>query len=142
MLAIKVNENKESGWVFLDYIKIIPALSFAIIIFYFSSIPNPVPPAVSATFEFDINTILHICEYAIFSFLVSLGWKYKMRDSFLIIFPILYAISDEIHQYFVPNRFFDFFDILADVIGVILGFLLYLLIEKLYNNHLSKEISI
>ena len=34
-----------------------------------------------------------------------------------IVFATAYGLSDEIHQYFVPNRTFDLFDIVADATG-------------------------
>ncbi len=33
----------------------------------------------------------------------------------------LYGALDEVHQYFVPNRYADFFDLVADAIGAICG---------------------
>lgn len=33
----------------------------------------------------------------------------------------LYGALDEIHQYFVPNRYADFFDLVADAIGAVYG---------------------
>jgi VanZ family protein len=37
-----------------------------------------------------------------------------------IIFSILYALSDEIHQFFVPGREFDLWDLAADSLGIVL----------------------
>ncbi len=34
---------------------------------------------------------------------------------------VLYAVSDEVHQYFIPYRFFSAKDILIDSFGVVLG---------------------
>ena len=34
---------------------------------------------------------------------------------------ILYAISDEVHQYFVPGRFATLTDLIFDTLGIILG---------------------
>ena len=39
----------------------------------------------------------------------------------LIVFCIVYGISDEIHQIFVPSRSSDIFDVIADSIGSIFG---------------------
>ena len=39
---------------------------------------------------------------------------------FSIFFGVIYAFSDEFHQYFVPGRSADLFDFIADCIGVIL----------------------
>jgi VanZ family protein len=42
------------------------------------------------------------------------------------IIGVLYGISDEIHQLFVPGRYFSLQDILINSIGVILASTLYL----------------
>lgn len=38
-----------------------------------------------------------------------------------VIITLLYGISDEIHQSFVPNRTYDIHDIVADGIGGLAG---------------------
>ena len=43
-----------------------------------------------------------------------------------MIIAILYAISDEIHQIFVPTRFFAISDILTDSAGILFATLIYL----------------
>jgi VanZ family protein len=43
---------------------------------------------------------------------------------------ILYGISDEIHQHFVPLRQADFMDVLVDALGSIFGILIYRLWGK------------
>ncbi|TFF94100.1 MAG: VanZ family protein [Promethearchaeota archaeon] len=125
-------EEAEREWILMDYLKIIPAITVAVIIFYFSSIPNPVPPTAKPSIEIDINTLLHIAEFGLFSFLIAFGFKQKTKNTYLTGFGVFYAIVDEIHQYFVPNRYFDILDIIADSIGVILGFLGFMLFEVLY----------
>ena len=54
---------------------------------------------------------------------------------------LLYALSDEIHQYFVPGRAFQLFDIVMDMLGVILGCACALLILPIYRsvNKKTKE---
>ena len=134
--------NRESDkWDIIDYIRIIPAILIAGIIFYFSSLPNPLPPAPPSepTIELDVNTLLHMAEFGLFSFLVALGFRDKANDFMLVSLTILYAVVDEVHQYFVPNRYFDIYDITVDAIGVILGFLGYILIEFLYGKYNSRE---
>ena len=123
----------QNKWDLFDYLKILPAIIIAGVIFYFSSLPHPLPPPPPGQrIEFDLNSLLHIAEYTLFSFLVAFGFRYKAKDIYLIIFPILFALTDEIHQYFVPNRYFDFYDILMDAIGVFLGFIALLIFEFLY----------
>ncbi|TFG02177.1 MAG: VanZ family protein [Promethearchaeota archaeon] len=136
-------EDLDHKWNYYDYLRIIPAIIFAGIIFYFSSLSNPYlvePPGPPRILELDItiNDILHICEYALLSFLVAFGFSGKVRSVYLLLVTIIYAILDEVHQYFVPNRYFSFYDILLDSIGVVLGFLFYIILTILIKR-LRKE---
>ena len=47
-----------------------------------------------------------------------------------LIIAVLYGLSDETHQIFVPGRYFDLADLLADACGIYLGCISYLLIRK------------
>lgn len=136
-------EDLDYKWNYYDYLRIIPAIIFAGIIFYFSSLSNPYPvepPGPPRILELDvnINDILHICEYTLLSLLIAFGFSGKVRSVYLILVTIIYAILDEVHQYFVPNRYFSFYDILLDSIGVILGFLFYVILTNLIKR-LRKE---
>ncbi|MHA1292711.1 MAG: VanZ family protein [Promethearchaeota archaeon] len=135
-----MEKDESFKWDTKDILKIIPAIIIAGVIFYFSSIPNPLATVPSGpTLEIDINSILHLCEYGLLSFLVAFGFREKTKDIYLISITIIYAFLDEVHQYFVPNRFFDIYDIITDSIGVILGFLAYIILEKIYNKFYLKE---
>ena len=46
------------------------------------------------------------------------------------VFCVLYAISDEVHQYFVPGRAMMATDVLIDSIGAILGCLLFFAVKR------------
>lgn len=109
-------------------------LIWMVLIFSLSSIPNAV-----ISKEDLIDTILrksaHIFEYFILFILVynyinlelakeQVFFKKQSRlfISLLATFlTILYAITDEIHQSFVPGRGPAFKDVIIDTIGVILG---------------------
>jgi len=54
--------------------------------------------------------------------------KEEIQHAVIIAFTIsfLYGISDEIHQYFVPNRSSSVYDVIADGIGIWAGIWLYL----------------
>ncbi len=49
------------------------------------------------------------------------------------VLTIIYGASDELHQYFVPNRSSEFADWIADVLGIILALIIikYILSKKL-----------
>ena len=52
-----------------------------------------------------------------------------------LIFCIAYAISDEIHQFFVPGRACQLRDVLIDSTGSLTGIILVLLFIKLFNKN-------
>ena len=140
-------EEDSKKWTLIDYLRVIPAFIVAGIIFYFSSLSDPLPagpPGPPTIWDFlDKNTVLHICEYGLLAILVAFGFIDKTKINYLAIATIIFAFSDEVHQYFVPNRYFDVLDVLADTIGVILGFLAYLILEKLIksqNRNTTKNI--
>ncbi|MHA1150522.1 MAG: VanZ family protein [Promethearchaeota archaeon] len=134
-------KRESNKWVLINYIRIIPAIVIAVVIFYFSSIPNPLPPPPPSepAIELDVNTLLHMAEFGLLSFLVAFGFRDKANDFMLVFLTILYAVLDEIHQYFVPNRFFDLYDITIDAIGVILGFLAFIITQLLYQKYSNEE---
>ncbi len=99
----------------------LPVYVYAGLIFYFSSL-STIPPLI---IEIIPETLIwHMIEYAIFSILLFRAFinskNTKFRENAIhlsIIIAILYGITDEIHQYFVPGRISSFFDIIANSLG-------------------------
>lgn len=123
-------EDIKNKWDYYDYLRCVPAIIFGCIIFYVSSLSNPFPagpPRPPDIFELKVNPndIMHICEFALFGFLIAFGFLKKVKSRYVISFAVVYAFLDEVHQYFVPSRYFDLYDFLLDSIGVIMGFLIY-----------------
>ena len=98
----------------------VPVILYAGLIFTLSSFPLP-PPKVEIPF---VDKFIHLIEYGILGFLLyrALRVSKLAKQVFIlaIIFSILYALSDEIHQLFVPGRKFDLWDLAADSVGAIL----------------------
>ena len=97
-------------------------------IFYVSGISRPLP-GVSIPL---LDKFLHICEYAVFGILAARAFKNSSRKTFFenfkifaIIVSIVYGISDEFHQSFIPLRQFSMLDMMADGIGGVVGVILY-----------------
>lgn len=124
---------------YYEFLKILPAIAIAIIIFYFSSLSNPYPTSPSKFKLLFLNPILHICEFGALSFLLFFGLSPKVRALFLIIISIIYAFLDELHQYFVPFRYFDIFDFFLDIVGVMGGFGFYLFVKFILTKIKSKD---
>ena len=80
-----------------------------------------------------IRKVAHFTLYFILGITVYLLLKeYKLKRIILytILFCLIYAISDEIHQIFIPGRAFQVLDITIDTIGSIIAILLMELIKK------------
>ncbi len=104
-------------------------IAYAAFIFFMSSLPHPLPESVQKYFS---DWILHGVEYGVFGFLLirALEGSFEKKSrSFLfaaaLLLGILYGVSDEWHQYFVPNRNSSAHDVAADGIGVFLGALIW-----------------
>ncbi len=106
----------------------------AIEIFYFSSLTGGKGtgniPFIAIAYHFTVFFLLAF-------FLIS-TLKSKHTITTLII-SIFYAISDEIHQIYVPLRHGGIPDIIIDTFGICCGILIYLHISKNKSKYIQKE---
>lgn len=75
-----------------------------------------------------VDKILHILLYSILGFLYSRAHNFQWNKfTFLatVLFAVLYGISDELHQYFVPQRNSSIMDVVADGLGGMFGYFFY-----------------
>lgn len=101
----------------------LPVYVYAGAIFYLSSVS--VLPAPEQQFGITVSdAIKHIIEYAVLSFLLFRAFTNSnstsiKRKAYLlaIAISILYGITDELHQFFVPERVCSGLDVLFDGIG-------------------------
>ncbi len=104
-------------------------------IFYLSSIPNLATPW--GTWDIILRKIAHISEYGILAFIIWRAIFHSIKINLLRTytwsgaFSFIYAISDEIHQIFVPTRHGSILDILIDGVGI--GLMLCFLIVRKRN---------
>ncbi len=100
-----------------------PVILYGGLIFYVSS-RSSLPDVGPKLPNFD--KVVHFSEYTVLGglfFRAALNseseWL-RLRPFFwAVVFSSLYAMTDEIHQSFVPNRCCDVFDWLADTLGAI-----------------------
>lgn len=74
-----------------------------------------------------VRKLAHFSEYAMLGVLVYINVKDYIKKKPIIvsvIFSLLYAISDEIHQIFVPGRYCALLDMTIDVCGATFGILI------------------
>ena len=84
-----------------------------------------------------VRKAAHFTEYAALGFLLasvfmSFYVKLKLLIPISFLTGSLYAVSDEIHQYYVPGRSCQLSDMLLDSSGVLAGIFLLLIIVYLY----------
>jgi VanZ family protein len=117
-------QNREAFGIFKYWL---PVIICAATIFYFSSLPGPSIPKL---FSFQ-EIVYHFFVYLLLGILFSRAMKSSTGLSsvriliFTFIFAFFYGISDELHQYFVPNRNVSVFDVLLDGFGGLSGGSLY-----------------
>lgn len=81
------------------------------------------------TFLWSPDKIVHFGMYAILVILMRLAF-FEMKIYNIIGFCIILGILIEILQPILSDRFFDYYDILANSIGVIIGYILLKFIVK------------
>lgn len=90
--------------------------------------------AIMAVIHTIVRKGAHFSEYAVLAVLVSNAIRvYTPKRLFKWLIPIgfsaVYALTDEIHQYFVPERACRLFDVAIDTSGAAFGTALFLLIH-------------
>ena len=107
-----------------------PVFLYSGIIFYASSLPDLKPPLKIT----NIDKAFHVLEYLPFGFLLARAfiqqWPAVKIWQVVTICSLLYGISDEYHQSFVPGRESSVIDVVADTIGGFLGVWIYLFRQK------------
>ena len=87
--------------------------------------------------EVVVRKLAHFSIYTLVGFLLmSLFSTYELQERkrilFTLIIGILYAISDEIHQAFIPERGPQITDVMIDSLGVTFGIIIVLTLLKTY----------
>lgn len=101
-----------------------PPFIWVVVIFLFSTLSTK-PVSKIYWREFAVKKSAHMVEYGILSLLlyralINSGVKKKWSLVIPIVFSLLYGISDEFHQSFVPGREPKVRDVVFDTIGSVL----------------------
>jgi VanZ family protein len=87
-----------------------------------------------------IREAAHASIYFILAILVNYTVKLiKMNYVVSFLICIFYAVSDEIHQLFVPGRTFQLFDLSMDFTGTIAGLLVFSILQKIRTLQKTKQ---
>lgn len=107
----------------------IPAILYSLLIFGISSIPQTKIPRLDIL---NFDKLNHLIEYTFYAMTLFLAFSTAKSEKVVIyaglltiLTGLLFGISDEIHQIFVPGREFSMYDYAADTCGILLGIFLY-----------------
>lgn len=118
----------------------LPIIFYSLLIFYLSNLSSV--PYVIKQFEIK-DKILHFFGFFAYYHLLFLPIWFKLSKNkeftFIkisivsILFSTFFAITDEIHQGFIIGRDSDVFDLIADLLGILVAFGLTNIIFKKFN---------
>lgn len=116
----------------LRLILTIPVLVYSIAIYIASSLQAPPTPNLGFDWQ---DKVFHAVAYCLYGFVLQfavVAWRKEQQSHtwLTLIFALLFALSDEIHQYYVPWRTCDVFDWIADVFGVVISIWLFSFVRK------------
>ncbi|HSM88997.1 MAG TPA: VanZ family protein [Desulfobacterales bacterium] len=107
---------------------LVPLTLYCVFIF----IQSQLPASFEMPDESHFDKLLHFGAYGVMAVLFYrtylAGWPQALKRTLIwasAISTALYGLSDEIHQYFVPERSADPLDWLADAVGGAVGALIY-----------------
>jgi VanZ family protein len=106
----------------------LPVIVICGIIFFLSSLPGKSIPSVFASHD----KTMHFLAYASLGLFFIRGLRSGEKKAaayklvvFSVFFGLIYGLSDEVHQLFVPGRSFDLMDVAFDCLGTLAGALVY-----------------
>lgn len=108
----------------LTRLRILALILYVLLIFFVSSRSGITPPGPDFAMK---DKLAHFVEYFILGLLLyaNIGWSYSRSRvlTFLFLFTVGVSVAalDELLQSYIPGRHMNFFDWLADAIGIALG---------------------
>ena len=94
--------------------------------------------------DFVVRKFAHASEFALLGFLSAITvcvYTFDLKKLYVsVVFSVLYAVSDEIHQIFVDGRACQFRDMCIDTAGVLIGTAIVAVIFYLYLKKRQKTV--
>ncbi len=108
----------------------LPAVAWMGLIFYLSAQPD-LPTPAAGWLDLLLSSMAHVFLFGVLAVLWARALA-QQRRVWLLAFAVtaLYALSDEVHQAFVPGRHPDAWDLACDVLGAALGLLGWALLRR------------
>ena len=116
------------------YLVYVPLIVYWIVLFIATTIPTSSLPSVAVS-----DKIKHFGAFFGLSVLLSLTLMYQSKVLFFkkyfvvsaIVISSIYGMLDEIHQSFIPGRYSEFLDWVADSVGAAAGaYIVFYLLKK------------
>ncbi len=102
----------------------LPLAIYWTLLFILTTVPSKSLPVIATS-----DKVKHFAAYLILTILLHLAihfrmvlrkrWKYGLPV--VIIIVVLYGLADEVHQYFIPGRYCELLDLVANYIGLLVG---------------------
>ncbi len=110
---------------------------FIVLLLIISSIaflPNydNLPEVVSVS-----GIINHFVAFLVLSFFLDNGYQLKIKNAFLVLF--VYGFFIEAVQYFLPNRCFELLDLVVDMSGVVVFYVLKSRMKPIFSSGKSRN---
>jgi VanZ family protein len=119
----------------LRHLSLLLAIGWACVIYYLSSLPGTDTPPLFP----HQDKLLHAAAFGVLGFLVlgalrpGRGGHSRLQLVSAIAIAGIYGILDEVHQRYVPGRMPDILDVVADLVGAVLGvWLLHAIVRRHY----------
>lgn len=132
-MAHQPSHSQSKTWLFMKYWG--PVLFYCSMIVYLSSQSYPSQHLPSFLYSMS-DKLLHGLEYGVLGILLYRAFHQTTRTlasmSLAILCAVGFGISDEIHQWFVPNRQIDIWDLLADTLGAVIFIVSWVFLTKKY----------
>jgi len=121
----------------------LPLTFYWIILFILTSLPSNKVPSVGIN-----DKLEHFGAYLVLSLLLNLAFRFQNKiklfsnrpNLYSFLFVFVYGVFDELHQALIPGRDCNIFDLIADLIGSLLGLISILFLSKFENDKISARI--
>lgn len=93
-------------------------------------------------YTISVRKTAHVISYFILSVLIFASSYFILKSNkkaylVAIMLSLIYAISDEVHQIFIPGRTATIRDVFIDMFGVALGMLIIMIYKKVYTKKIN-----